>query len=207
MKTRRVLLSVLMGVTMTVPGQGLCSAAEAEEAVTGEAPPAEVEATSPAPEVTEEASSAVAESAPAETAPAVTEPEPEPEPEPATGIAEPAATDPHVAVATFTSDIVEREPVDNITFLKNDQDRIIFFTDLRNLKGQTVTHRWERGGEILATVPFDIGGDRWRVWSSKDLRPEWHGEWKVSVVDQNDVVIATRTFTYTDSGAPPDLAP
>jgi len=196
-----------MGVTMTVLGQGLRSAAQADEAATGDASPAEVEAASPAPEATEEAPSAATEAASTETAPVVTEPSSEPEPEPATDVAEPAATDPHVAVATFTSDIIEREPVDNITFLENDQGRIIFFTDLRNLKGQTVTHRWELGGEILATVPFDIGGDRWRVWSSKDLRPEWLGEWKVSVVDQNDVVIATRSFTYTDSGAPPDLAP
>ena len=26
-----------------------------------------------------------------------------------------------------------------------------------NLKGQTVIHRWERDGEVVAEVPFEVG--------------------------------------------------
>lgn len=120
-----------------------------------------------------------------------------------TEAAEPAvATQPasgEVARATFTSEVVDREPQDEIQTLGNDQVRILYFTELRNLTGETVTHRWEFNGEVMAEVPVDVGGPRWRFHSSKELDPQWLGEWKVSVVDSNGRVLRTDSFAYTAS--------
>ncbi|MGE0080112.1 MAG: DUF2914 domain-containing protein [Thiohalomonadaceae bacterium] len=88
-----------------------------------------------------------------------------------------------VARAQFTSNVSEREPVDNLTALPADASRIYFFTELRDMEGQTVTHRWERDGQVMAEVPFNVGGARWRVWSSKNLDSGATGEWTVTVVD------------------------
>jgi hypothetical protein len=88
-----------------------------------------------------------------------------------------------VARSAFTSDISEREPVDNLTTLTPDIARVYFFTELRNLEGQTVTHRWEHAGQVVAEIPFNVGGPRWRVWSSKNLDSGTTGEWSVTVVD------------------------
>jgi hypothetical protein len=108
---------------------------------------------------------------------------------------------PQVAHATFTTEIADREPVDHITFVKNDLEKVFFFTDLRNLKGQTVTHQWEFDGDVISSVPFDVDGNRWRVWSSKEMKSELVGEWKASVLTEDGVVIETRNFTYSETPA------
>jgi hypothetical protein len=51
----------------------------------------------------------------------------------------------------------------------------------------------------MAEVKFDVKGPRWRVSSSKNLLPEWLGEWKVSVIDGQGRVLVTDSFTYTQS--------
>jgi hypothetical protein len=111
-------------------------------------------------------------------APAVPNPEVAPTPEP-------AAPPPQgsVARAVFTTGIVDREPADAVEQLSADHDRVFFFTELSGMDGQTATHRWEFGGEVVAEVPFDVGGQRWRVYSSKQLQPGWVGTWTVTVVD------------------------
>lgn len=101
-----------------------------------------------------------------------------------------------VARSTFTRGIAEREPVDSINKLGTNNKKIYYFSELRDMAGQTVTHRWEHNGKIMAEVPFTVGGNRWRVFSSKNLEESWQGEWKVSVIDQSGGTLAVNTFSY-----------
>jgi hypothetical protein len=141
----------------------------------------------------EGAAPAASEAAPTEAAP---QPEETPEPEGVdTPVAEEGARS-HVALARFTTAVENREPVDAVTFLENDATRIYFYTDLRDLSGETIVHRWELGGEVMAEVPFAVGSDRWRVWSSKRLLPAWTGDWTVAVVKGDGEVIASESFTF-----------
>ena len=94
-----------------------------------------------------------------------------------------------VARAAFTSAVKDREPVDEVERVKKGTKEVLFFTELRGMKGQTITHRWIYQGETKAEVTFDVGGPRWRVYSSKDLLPEWTGKWTVEVVNGNDRVV------------------
>jgi hypothetical protein len=123
--------------------------------------------------------------------------------------AAPAASQGTVARAVFTSGVSDREPTDTITTLTNDTTNITFFTELQGMQGQTVTHRWEHGDKVMAEVKFDVGGSRWRVFSSKRLDPSWTGEWKVSVVDANGGTLSASTFTYAagEKAATPESAP
>ena len=108
-----------------------------------------------------------------------------------------------VARAVFTTQIVDREPVDELTELANDSERIYFFTDLRGMAGQIITHQWEYDGKVMADVKFKVGsGSRWRVYSSKNLLPVWTGEWTVSVIDENGTSLNVSTFTYTTASTP-----
>ena len=111
--------------------------------------------------------------------------------------------------AILTTGVEEREPIDQVETLTNDNGQIVFFTELGDAEGQTVTHRWEYQGEIIAEVPLDIGSARWRTYSSKMLDPTWLGEWKVSVVDGSGQILGSATFTYTEAAeiAEPDSAP
>jgi hypothetical protein len=115
----------------------------------------------------------------------------------------PAQTSGSVARAQFTSAVENHEPVDQLTSLANDKTHIVFFTELKNLASQKVTHRWEYNGKVMSEVSFDVGGDRWRVFSSKTLDPSWTGEWKVSVVDGNGATLSANTFTYETSTVKP----
>ena len=97
----------------------------------------------------------------------------------------------NVARAQFTTAIVDREPTDDIVTLSNNAEKIYFFTELINLKGVTITHRWEYKGETMAEVNFLINGDRWRIYSSKSLKPELTGRWSVTVLDDQGTTLKT----------------
>lgn len=104
-----------------------------------------------------------------------------------------------VARSAFTTEIVEREPVNFILGLTNDESRIYYFTELRGLQGRTVYHRWEYEGEVIAEVAFDVKGPRLRVWSSKDLVADWTGKWRVQVTDAAGRILAEDSFEYSES--------
>ena len=92
----------------------------------------------------------------------------------------------------------DREPVDAIAFLENEARNIVFYSDLRGYAGETITHRWEYQDQVMAEVPFVVRGNRWRVWSSKQLLPAWIGDWTVSVVKADGEVIAAESFSYNE---------
>jgi hypothetical protein len=105
-----------------------------------------------------------------------------------------------VTRALFTSSIAGREPVDSVLSMSNDSRKIYYFTELEGMQGQEVMHRWEYNGQIMGDVRFQVGGPRWRVWSSKTLNPSWLGDWKVTVLNAAGEVIAENSFRYTASG-------
>jgi len=105
--------------------------------------------------------------------------------------------DAYIALAQFTTQIEDREPVDAISFLDDRSSEIIFFTDLRGFGGHTLAHRWEYRGEVMGEISIPVEKDRWRAWSSKQLLPAWTGDWTVSVVNSDGEVIATETFNYS----------
>jgi hypothetical protein len=54
-----------------------------------------------------------------------------------------------MARAGFTSGIVDREPQDDLDALTNDHVQVYFFTELRDMQGRTVIHRWMWNGEVM----------------------------------------------------------
>ena len=112
-----------------------------------------------------------------------------------------------VARAQFTSEVVSREPTDSLDQLSTEHDRVFFFTEFVGLQGHSLVHRWEYGGEVMANVPFEVGGPRWRVYSSKTLAPEWIGEWTVTVLDEAGRVLARHTLEYMQPVPAPPASP
>lgn len=101
-----------------------------------------------------------------------------------------------VARSIVTTEVVDREPVNDLGMIPASEETVLFYTELRNMQGQTVVHRWMHGGEQMAEVTFNVKGPRWRVWSSKKMVPEWVGNWTVQVVDAAGQVVAEKSFTY-----------
>lgn len=102
----------------------------------------------------------------------------------------------YVARAAFTSRIVNREPVDEMVVVKPPISKVYFFTDLRNLQGHTITHRWQYNEKIVSQVPFVVDGDRWRVYSRFELPPGSYGEWSVTVVEESGWPLYIELFRY-----------
>lgn len=112
-----------------------------------------------------------------------------------------------VVRSIFTSAIEDREPADQVKELANNSDKIIYYTELRDMVGQTAKHRWEYNGEVMAEVEFNVKGQRWRVWSSKSFAPQWTGEWKVSVLNGANEVISEDILTYAAATETTEIAP
>ena len=112
-----------------------------------------------------------------------------------------------VAKSAFTTEIVDRDPVDDLDSVSTDIKQIYFFTDIRNMSGNRVTHRWLHGGETRAEVSFNVGGPRWRVHSSKNLVAEWVGDWTVEVVDSAGTVIHKDSFVYSKGAGMMETVP
>lgn len=116
-----------------------------------------------------------------------------------------------VARAQFTNGVEDREPIDElgpmIHVQGEDIKQLYFFTDIRGMSGETVTHRWQHEGQVVAEIAFDIKGDRWRVFSSKNLLPTTAGHWEVVVIDSSGTLMHKSSFFYLDSqGEIPDPA-
>lgn len=119
------------------------------------------------------------------------------------GMAPPRPTG-RVARASFTSEVVAREPQDAIETLGNENTRIIFFTEIHGAEGQTVFHVWEREGAEMARVAFDVRGSRWRVYSTKNLEPSWLGQWTVRVEDADGRELHHESFSYVSNESASD---
>ncbi len=99
-----------------------------------------------------------------------------------------------VARSHFTRGITDREPVDHLTTASN-INPLYFFTELVDLAGTEVTHRWRFEGQIMADVTFQVEGSRWRVYSSKELLPEWNGLWTVEVLGPDGYVLTRSSIS------------
>ncbi len=96
----------------------------------------------------------------------------------------------------FTTDVIDREPVDQIYSLTSDNLQAKFFTEISEMQGQTVTHQWVYNDEVMFEKTFDVGGPRWRIWTSKNLQASWTGEWTVNVLDAERNVLNSYVLNY-----------
>lgn len=103
---------------------------------------------------------------------------------------------PNISKAVFTKDVVDRTPIEIIAEADNSLGKIYFYTNIRRLSGDRITHRWIYNDKVKAEISFDIKGERWRVWSSKNLWHTWLGDWQVDVVNNKGEVLLSKVFKY-----------
>ncbi|HSO43185.1 MAG TPA: DUF2914 domain-containing protein [Rhodospirillales bacterium] len=109
----------------------------------------------------------------------------------------PAKPEPGVVRTQLASRVIDREPADALrspVHVGAAGRNVYYFNEFRNLSGQTVTHRWEYNGKVMAAVPFKIEGNRWRVYSIKRIGANQLGDWRVTTVDKAGAVLAQAAF-------------
>ena len=132
------------------------------------------------------------------TAPEQTPEEPVKQPE-ARPVTSTRASRGRIHRAVFTNAVVNREPVDDIRSLTTETEKVFFFTEIVGMEGREVTHRWTHNDKIMAEVAIQVGGPRWRVYTSKKLLPGWTGEWTVTVVGEGGEKLVENSFMYVAS--------
>lgn len=103
--------------------------------------------------------------------------------------------------AQLTTGIQGREPIDQagpVIRFKEGSKRLYYFTEVKGMQGQTLVHRWEYEGKVIARVPLRIGGNQWRTYSSKNLAPAMAGRWQVVVTDAKGKTLHRDGFVYQD---------
>ncbi len=87
--------------------------------------------------------------------------------------------------AQFTWGIKDNEPSSTIAgraiLRPGHSVALYFFSEFKDMKGQTAVHEWSHQGRTAFTKEFEVGDDRWKVFSSKRLNSRFLGEWKVTV--------------------------
>jgi hypothetical protein len=107
----------------------------------------------------------------------------------------------NISQAVFSTSIVDRQPAKIITEADDSLGKIYFFTNIRHLAGDKIRHRWIYKGKVKAEISFDIKGDRWRVWSSKNIWHTWTGQWRVEVVNQNHEILLVKIINFEKNTA------
>ncbi|HET7315567.1 DUF2914 domain-containing protein [Salinisphaera sp.] len=106
----------------------------------------------------------------------------------------------HVARAQLTTGIENKEPVDRITgaFHSRHQPRryLYYFTEVKGLSGETVTHRWWHEGLLMSKVTLPIGSNSWRTYSAQKLTPSMTGAWQVVATDSQGHILSSTRFVY-----------
>ena len=100
-----------------------------------------------------------------------------------------------VSRALLTSGIKQREPADNVCIPEN--NKITFFTEIKNYANHRVTHRWKYKNETKFELTFNVRGPRWRIWTSKNMYVKWVGPWVIDVVDEDGNVLTQKLFYYS----------
>lgn len=104
-----------------------------------------------------------------------------------------------VARAVFTSGIARLEPADDLGSTlepKGEVTRLYFFTELRELSGQRVRHRWLLDGRRIMDIPIDVRSARYRASSNARLSSNRQGIWEVQVLDSKGQVLHASQIEY-----------
>lgn len=103
-----------------------------------------------------------------------------------------------VARLILTSGIKNREPVDDLgTKIDGNLEQTIYvFSDIRNMAGQRLTHRWLLNGREVAKINLAIGGIRWRTYSRKTITPEMVGQWRIELLNSDGDLLTSHKFDY-----------
>lgn len=106
-----------------------------------------------------------------------------------------AQADDNVFRAQFTTQVVDKEPVDNLKELENVFTSVYFFTDIRECVSCKVEHVWYLNGKHIHTQKGTAKYPRYRWWSKKSLNDDMLGTWTVKVKINGQVRVG-RVLTY-----------
>ncbi|WP_372762445.1 DUF2914 domain-containing protein [Pseudoalteromonas sp.] len=102
-----------------------------------------------------------------------------------------------ISRAVLTRKVTKREPVNVFAAdirLSQFTATLSFFSELKNLQGQKVTHVWLFEGEVMDAIELAVTSPRYRTYSKKTILDSQIGHWRVDVIDEQGLLIAQKEF-------------
>lgn len=105
---------------------------------------------------------------------------------------------PEVLRAQLSHAIKAREPIDNIDLVQlqsGESKAIYFYVHLKNLQGQKIRINWYHSNQLDSNLSLQVHNNNWRTQASKQLDERRLGGWRVELIDESGIQLATRSFT------------
>lgn len=97
--------------------------------------------------------------------------------------------------AVVTTMVENRAPVDQVDVYPAQTGKLYCFTKIEGATEDTsVQHVWLYQGQEMGRITLPVRSASWRTYSSKNIMPEWKGDWRVQVVDASGTEIASVSF-------------
>lgn len=101
-----------------------------------------------------------------------------------------------VASFEFGTGVQDRELIGADTVFSNTVGTIYCYTRIRGAEGsQEIVHVWYYEDQPQASITLPVESSNWRTWSSKNIREDWTGSWRVIVEDGKGNILANKSFT------------
>ncbi len=110
-------------------------------------------------------------------------------------------SNPNLVRTLLTTELDNKEPVDEISTLwvnKDHASRVFYFTEIIDMKGQVLYHRWLRNNKLIYLKEINIIGKRWRAATSKLIVYSQAGDWTVRLEDAEGVVLNEINFNVIE---------
>ncbi len=88
-----------------------------------------------------------------------------------------------------------RVPTGISSYFDSSVGKLYAFTRIVGAEGDTrVYHKWYYGDVLVADVPLTIRSGDWRTWSTKNVQPDWTGDWRLVIVSEDGSILGTVKF-------------
>lgn len=106
-----------------------------------------------------------------------------------------------VTRAIFTTELEKNEPGNEVLILENNNQDLYFFSEVEDMHGKVIFHRWEHRGEKVFEKKFKVSAKSEKLISKYKLDPAKTGEWMVVITDDRGWPIKATMFKYVKQGS------
>lgn len=101
-----------------------------------------------------------------------------------------------VAEASIATSVTGLVPDGVAESFSNDVGKLYCYTKVTGgEEGDTITHKWYYGEDVMAEVTLNVKSSEYRTYSSKNLMSQWKGDWRVEIASSDGTVLKTVNFT------------
>lgn len=113
-------------------------------------------------------------------------------------IAQPQIFDKRVSRAMLAEGLDNKEPVGKVSVpIVADKTKavgVFYFTEINNMKGEVLFHKWFKNDKLVFKRKIKILGNRWRASTRKMLTYSAKGHWLVKLVDESENILSEVDF-------------